>query len=233
MLTTLGDGIWLHQTPLRMLGVECGRNMTVVRLGGDGLLVHSPAELTPALRAGLDRLGPVRFVVPASKLHGHVFMEQYREAYPDVELFAAPGLDARRRDLAFDGLLGDEPDRRWADVLDQSSFLGHRLLPEIAFLHRTARTLILGDLLWNVAPSASLSRRLWAGALSPGRRRVGPTPLFRLTLAGRPAARRSLERILGLDFDRVVPGHGEVIESGGHQQLRRAYSWLLDDWPDP
>jgi hypothetical protein len=59
-----------------------GRRMNVVRLAGGGLLIHSPAELADELRRELDQLGEVRFVVPASNLHGHLFMEQYRDAYP-------------------------------------------------------------------------------------------------------------------------------------------------------
>ena len=33
-------------------------------------------------------------------------MEQYQAAYPAVELFSAPGLEDKRKDLAFAGLLG-------------------------------------------------------------------------------------------------------------------------------
>lgn len=46
-------------------------------------------------------------VVPASALHGHLLMEQYRDAYPRVELFAARALAWRRPDLSFLGELGD------------------------------------------------------------------------------------------------------------------------------
>jgi glyoxylase-like metal-dependent hydrolase (beta-lactamase superfamily II) len=40
--------------------------------------------------------------------------------------------------------------------------------------------------------------------------------------------RRSLERILAWDFERIVPGHGEVVASGGHEAFAAAYSRLLD-----
>ena len=50
--------------------------MAVIRLADGGLLIHSPARLSSELRAALDRLGEVRFVVPTSELHGHLYMEQ-------------------------------------------------------------------------------------------------------------------------------------------------------------
>src|SRR5207302_1348722 len=107
------------EQPLRYLGFEIGRRMAVIRLPGGGLLIHSPARLSTGLRAALDQLGEVRFVVPASELHGHLYMEQYRDAYPHVKIFAAPGLDRKREDLHFDSLLSGVPEAEWREDLDQ------------------------------------------------------------------------------------------------------------------
>jgi hypothetical protein len=215
------------ETPLRFLGIEVGRRMTVVRLGGEngGLWVHSPAPLTESLRVWLDSVGEPRFVVAASAIHGHRFMEQYREAYRGVELFAAPGLDRRRKDLAFDGLLGSVADPRWSDHLDQALFLGH-LVPEVLFLHRASRTLIVGDLLVNERrPTAPLATRLaWRLEGTYGSLDVPRT--LRITTRNRRAARHALERIRAWDFDRIVVGHGEILETGGRAEFERAMSWL-------
>jgi hypothetical protein len=43
----------------------------------------------------------------------------------------------------------------------------------------------------------------------------------------RRAARDSVERILDWDFDRIVVGHGAIVESGGRQVFRSALSSLL------
>ena len=40
-----------------------------------------------------------------------------------------------------------------------------------------------------------------------------------------------MERIVGWDFDRVIVAHGEVLEGGGPEALRRGYAWLLADRP--
>jgi hypothetical protein len=217
--------LWVVETPLRFRGIEVGRRMTVVRLASGGLLVHSPAPLNVELRESLAELGDVRFVVPASSMHGHLFMEQYRAAYPAAEIFSAPGLDRKRRDLSFDGLLGSTPDPRWQEDLDQAPVLGHRFVTELAFLHRQSRTLIVGDLCFMIGESAPAAMRALARATNAyGRPR--PTPMFRLGLRNRVAARRSLDRILGWDFDRIIVGHGELLETGGHGTFRDAYAWL-------
>jgi hypothetical protein len=40
----------------------------------------------------------------------------------------------------------------------------------------------------------------------------------------RASFRRSLDHVLGWSFERIVPGHGDVIERGGPAALRAA--WL-------
>lgn len=215
----------MAEAPLRYLGVQMGRRMTVVRLATGGLWIHSPVPLDHQLRGELADRGPVRFVVPASDLHGHLFMEQYRAAYPDARLFAAPGLADKRKDLTFDGELGPTPDASWAEDLDQAPLEGHRL-GEIEFFHRPSRTLIAGDLIFNVGSDRPLLTRLFCNGLRL-RRRVGPTPMFRSSVRDKPAARRSLDRILAWNFDRVIPGHGDIIDSGGHRAVEEGLGgWL-------
>ena len=222
VLREIGDGLWVHEAPLRFVGFPAGRIMNVVQLGDGSLFVHSPAPLDEPLRAALDALGAVRFVAAPSRLHGHLSMGDYRDAYPEAELLGGPGLAKRRKDLDLAAELGDTPDPRWADVLDQAPFRGNFLLPEIEFLHRPSRTLILADLAMNFGPSGRRAMRIAARAFGMyGRLR--PTPFFRATTRRRQAARADRERILEWDFDRVIPGHGAVWESGGKDALRREW----------
>ena len=93
------------------------------------------------------------------------------------------------------------------------------------FLHRASRSLIVGDICCNFPRDASLATRLW-GWGSWRRPRIGPTPPFRAAVRDKTAARASIDRILEWDFDRIVVGHGEIIESGGKEALRRAWEWI-------
>jgi hypothetical protein len=231
----IGPALWVFEAPHRgpafglpLLSVEMGRRMTVCRLGDGKLWIHSPAPLTDELRASLETLGDPRFVVAANAYHGHVFMEQYRDAYPGLELFAAPGLDRRRKDLAFDALLGSVPDPRWSGELDQEVFLGH-FVPEVVFLHRASRTLILGDLVTGPFPRASVSLISWLYWRVEGVSGEPVTMLtYRVTTRNKRAARASVERILEWDFDRILVGHGQSVETGGRAAFERAMAWLRD-----
>ena len=53
--------------------------------------------------------------------------------------------------------------------------------------------------------------------------RPKPAPEYQLGWKDREAARRSLERILAWDFDRVVVAHGAPIEDRPHEALRAAW----------
>lgn len=221
-LSEIASELWVVEQPLRYLGFEVGRRMAVIRLAGGGLLIHSPASLSTELRAALDRLGDVRFVIAPSALHGHLYMEQYRNAYPQVKLFAAPGLPRKRKDLRFDGLLSGAPEPEWRDDLDQMAFEGWRRLNEIEFFHMKTRTLITGDLCCNF----DLPTRLVAQGRV--RQRLGPPTECRVLgiFRDRRAVRRSFERILEWDFGRVLPGHGEVVRTGGRNAFQEGFARL-------
>ena len=195
--------------------------MAVARIGGEALWVHSPAPLDTELRRALKALGEVRWVAAPNRLHGHVSMGEYRTAFPEARLVAAPGLPERRKDLSFDLVLSGEPDSGWAADIDQTTLDGHRWLPEVLFFHRPSRALISGDAFWNVEGSP-LRSRLWAGR----RHGVGPTFAHRRGFGDKAAARASIDRVLAWDPERLVCGHGEPLASGASQTVAEAYAFL-------
>ncbi|MEO8605008.1 MAG: DUF4336 domain-containing protein [bacterium] len=224
MLRALAENLWVTERPLRFGGVELGTRMTVIRLRDGGLFLHSPVHLDDALRAALPPLGTPRCAVAPNRFH-HLFAGEYPAAFPGLRLFAAPGLAQKRRDLAIDAELSDTPPAEWAGEIDQECFKGFPLMGEVAFCHRASRTLLLSDLAFNVGPEASRGARI-GFRLIGAYDRFGPTLVEKLLIRDRAAARRSLERILAWDFDRVVVAHGRVLETGGRQALRDGYQWL-------
>jgi hypothetical protein len=199
--------------------------MTVMRLSGGHLLLHSPVALDAALRSELDALGSVRFAVAPNRVH-HLHAGEVAGFYPEARLWVAPGLAQKRPDLVFEDVLGDEAPEPWRGEVDQTFFRGRPYENEVAFLHRPSRTLILCDLAFNFGARAAAPTR-WLMKLLRSYGRLGPSTLDPWLIRDRRAARQSLERILSWDFDRVIVAHGDVLETGGHETLRRGYSWLL------
>jgi len=224
-LRPLATDIWVAERPQTFYGLPVGTRMTVMRLYGGRLLLHSPVALDSALRAELDSIGRVRYVVAPNRVH-HLYAGEVAKVYPEARLWVAPELERKRPDLAFVAVLGDEPPEEWREEVQQTFFRGRPYENEVVFFHRASRTLILCDLAFNFGPAAAAPTRLLMRLLrSHGR--FGPSKLDPWLIRDRDAARQSLERILTWDLARVGVAHGEILESGGREALRVGYAWLL------
>jgi hypothetical protein len=221
----LDSDLWVTETPLRFLGVEVGARMTVVRLPSSKLLLHSPVAASEELVREVQALGSVAYLVAPNLLH-HLFVGEWKQACPDASIHVAPGLDAKRADLAADSVLSNEPEAGWEGTLDQIVMDGFPFANEVVFFHRPSATLFLTDLAFNLgAAEPPLTRAFIRLAGTYGR--VSPTLLERILVRDRKAFRASLERIFEWPFERVIVSHGEVSESGGREELASGYAWAL------
>ncbi|MBW3621966.1 MAG: DUF4336 domain-containing protein [Armatimonadetes bacterium] len=225
------DRLWEAEMPFHLVGANFGARMTVVRLSGGGLFVHSPIELTPDLKRELDALGRVQEIICPCRFHT-AHLREFAEAYPDARLYASPDLQPKKstEGLAFAGVLGDTPETQWAADLDQHVFRGNALAGEVIFFHPASRTLLLTDLCFNLPSERGFSTRLVAGLLGV-RDRLAPSRTLKFATRDRDASRESVRRILEWDFDRVIVTHGNVVESGGKEAFREAFRWLLNESP--
>lgn len=222
-LEQVADGLWVRARPLRFFGVETGTRMTIVRLGDGGLFVHSPVRLQPATREAVDRLGPVKAIVAPSLFH-HLSVAEWTQAYPGALVCCCPGLERKRGDLQWHRVLRDEPEAEWRGDLDQVFFGARSFENEVVFFHRATRTLICADAIFNLAHHPSRLTRIVVFLM--GQRKPGATLFERILIRDRAAARAQVDRMLAWKADRIVLAHGDMIETGGHEVLRRAYAWL-------
>lgn len=223
MLEPIADGVWTLACPLRFWGVETGARMTLMRLSHGRLLVHSPIGLTPPLKSAVDALGPVVALVAPSKFH-HLFVGQWKAAWPDALVCCCPGLEHKRADLRWDRVLSDEPEPEWRGEMDQVHFGARPLEDEVVFHHRASRTMVCADAVFNLGRHPSPVTRAVAFLL--GNRRPGATWLERFLIRDRAAARRQIDRMLAWNAERIVLAHGPIVGRDGTEVLRRAYAWL-------
>ena len=222
MLSPFADDVWVLARRVRFFGVETGTRMTVVRLTGGGLFVHSPVALDEETRRVVDALGEVRAVVAPSIFH-HLYVGEWIAAYPRAIFAGCPGLDRKRPDLAFSAVLGDEPHEAWRDDLDQVSFSARRE-NEVDFYHPKSRTLLVADALLNLSQHDDPVTRFVARLM--GNRGPGLGWMEPLMVRDRAVARRQVDRMLDWDIDKVVLAHGRLVEGEGREVLRAAYAWL-------
>jgi hypothetical protein len=229
LLLEFGQDIWVGDGPVVpfFFGFPYPTRMLVIRLSDGSLFVWSPVALCPALRSEVDSLGPVRYLVSPNLLH-HLFLGEWKSAYPKALLYASPGLRKRRKDIVFDADLGDEPDTGWAADIDHVVVHGSFAMTEVVFFHRASRTAIFADLIENLPRNWFKS---WRGAIARIDGIIEPNPgaprEWRASFIDRSAARAALEHILSWPIERVLVAHGEPATANGKEFVRKAFSWLL------
>jgi hypothetical protein len=217
------DDLFTRDAPLSFMGFKLGTRMTVIRLRDKTLLVHSPVALDDATKKEIDALGEVAHVVAPSLFH-HLHAGPAIAAYPKATLWAPRALRDKRKDLRIDRDLEDATAGTWREDLVPVAIEG-TMLGETVFVHPSSRSVVSADLTENFTSSDHLPTRLYlkAGGVygKPGWNR-----LLRFVYRDKRAARRSVDRLLEHDFDRLFLAHGDVIETGAKRALEDTFVFL-------
>jgi len=163
-------------------------------------------------------------VAPGSYHHLHVSSAQ--QAFPDAETFICPGIERKNPDIKFDLLLGDRPDERWHDDFDQVLVRGNKYICEVAFYHKTTKTLLLVDLIENFTDETedvNWTLELWFKTVFRMWDDPKPAPEYQLGWKDKNAASKSLKTILGWNFERIIISHGDLIEENAKEVALHAW----------
>ena len=223
-----GPNIWtVSGDALRMYGVlPFTTRMTVVLLESGGLWLHSPVQPTLERRRAVDRLGPVEHLVAPNKIHS-LGIEPWKALYPSARVWASPGFNRRHPDIAVDAALTNDAEAPWSGEIDRCVIDGHAVLDEVAFLHRPSRTLIVTDFIQK--HDAAGETWIWRGVkrMAGILGRDGGVPLdIRFSVRDKATMRRSIDTILGWDFDHLIIAHGHCLHGGAKEDVSRAVNWL-------
>lgn len=219
METIATDALWTGFAPVRMAGLPIGRRSAVARAAGGGLVLFSPLPFSDDAAAAIRARGNVIAIVVPSRFHVR-FYEPWFGAFPSACVVASAGV------------AGDHPGWRTVDPASKSALLagfrwhtlaGMPAVEETVFLHEASRSLIIADLLFCTPRPKGLAGLL-AAAAGIGGHPPRPSRLWRSLVRDRQAFAASLREVLAWDFDRIVPGHGTVVPSGGRATLAAAFS---------
>ncbi|KGY15263.1 hypothetical protein PABG_11847 [Paracoccidioides brasiliensis Pb03] len=248
------DDIITLNVPFYRFGhARIGGRCTIVRLQSGPLVVFSPVALTEKAREAITLLGgDVKYIVAPDMEH-HIFLTPWKEAYPNAQIIAPQGLKEKReknsetRGLQQYDHVFTKANKRTLRISDEFhagfdfEYVNSHPSHEIVLLHKPSRTLIEADLFFNLpateqfsqsgesatqgvltkifhvfqsaAPPATWQKRfIWYVLSAPDRKSFG----------------ESVATIEGWDFDRIIPCHGDVIESGGKAVFCNLFEWHLE-----
>jgi hypothetical protein len=214
----LAEDLWILAYSLRLLGGDLRRMVTVVRLRSGELVIHSTGPFAPEDVAAILALGQPGWLLEVMLRHD-TFSKQGRQAFPRIPFLAPQG---------FSEVVGfpTEPlipaPAKWGDELLILPLEGIPSMQEHVVFHRASRTLIVADLLFNFGPEASAWTRFLIRCAVGLQHHPGMSRPFRMAIKDQAAFQQSVKTLTSWGFDRVIVGHGEVIETDGHRKLVNA-----------
>lgn len=214
----LAENLWLMAYPLKMLGANLRRNVTIVRLSTGKLLIHSTAPFTAEEVASIRQLGEPGWLLDGILRHD-TFAREGREAFPGIPYLAPVGFSDVVK-------FPTEPivpaPSEWSGELLAHEIQGIPEARDTAILHIPSLTLILTELVFNFGDKEPIWTELLLRVAVGGEHHPGMSRPFKAGVKDEAAFRSSIETILSWDFDRVIVGHGDVIEFDGKAKLRAA-----------
>ncbi|OCC05442.1 hypothetical protein BA190_08455 [Labrys sp. WJW] len=225
----VSDQIWLCTYPIRLAGTKFEARMTTIRLTSGLVMLHSPCHITASIAEEISAIGSVGHIVVPGNFH-HLHASSAQIAFPSASTWICPGIERKRPDLKYDGVLGDVAPAGWAGEIDQVLVQGTRIMREVAMYHRASQTLILVDLIENftdATPNTGGALKLWFKYVLRMWGKPGPAPEYRMGGNDQVSLAKSLRRILAWDFRQIVLSHGDLIDQDAHEVAAAAWSKIL------
>ncbi len=239
-IRSITPDITIFNSPFSRFGLfKIGGRATAIRLANKDLIIFSPIQLSSQIAETLDSLGTVKYLIAPDVEH-HIFLKEYAKKYPNAKIIGVEGLREKNKDLKFDKVYGgtgasDKANVGYEDEVEVCYFDGF-INKDLALFHKKSRTLVEADLLFNLpaieqyAPTSSGAGIM--GILSPFKY-LRPDSYFHkcfvwyAAAADREKMARDANFVAKWDFDRIIPCHGDVIETGGKKAWVSAYEWYL------
>ncbi|KAJ6491358.1 hypothetical protein C8R47DRAFT_1122400 [Mycena vitilis] len=235
VIREVATNVWTFSRPFARFGIiPIGGRSTAIKLKDGGVWVLASTALNPETKAKIDELGPVQYIISADAVH-HLFLGEFKKAYPTAKVIAPAAAVARAdKSLSFDGVWGkDAPDTKYGYEPDvQACYFSGFKNKDVAFFHPDSKTMITADLLFNLPCTEQYSKTTSSGAV-PLIGGFGPSSWLHQKFAAsmgedKEAMKRDVKTVADWDFTRIIPCHGDVIETTGKQAWLDAYKVYLD-----
>ena len=244
-------------TPFLRFGrVKIGGRGTIVKLADNSLAVFSPVALTANVKTQMqEQLGStnVKYLTALDQEH-HIFLESWHKEWPQARIIAPETLpDLRDKQgyfkLPAENLRLVKKEESGKGVSVDSTFDAEfdvEYVPahgnkELVFNHKPTGTLIEADFMFNLPATEQHSRtgesatggfltRLFVALNSTQGSAIWQKWFiwYAISAGDRNGYGESVKRIAKWDFDRIVPCHGDVIESGGKGIFEKVMGWYLE-----
>ncbi|KAJ3545760.1 hypothetical protein NM208_g2345 [Fusarium decemcellulare] len=249
--------ITTFSVPFARQGIfNIGGRGTLVRLSSGAVAIFSPVALTQAVLGKIQDGGNRLDYIIAPDLEHHIFISQWKSAFPSAKIIGPEGLPEKRAKQRDDYIQPDEfstvfkaatkRDMTITPEFDadfEYEYVDAHMNRELVFFYKPDRVLIEADLLFNLPAVEQYSK---AGLQKNGKLSTLLNKAFNavFTTEGdltwlrrfqwyitaskdRAGFAESIKRINDWDFHTIIPCHGGVIELNAKEKFQDVFQWQL------
>ncbi|MGZ3690527.1 MAG: DUF4336 domain-containing protein [Pseudobdellovibrio sp.] len=192
---------------------------TLVSLANGHKVLISPINFTEVHLEKLRELKPTAIVAP--NCFHHLCVKDAAEKLNIKTLLAAKGLQQKRSDVAWTAEINEQT---WPYQNDLEFYFvdGAPKYNECVFYHKKSKTLIVTDLVFNFK-NLPLNSKTFFFKLVGTFNKPASSRLMKWLTKDKRLLKQSLEKILTLDFEKIVMAHGDIITENAKEILTRAF----------
>lgn len=219
-----------------------------MRLESGSLAVFSPVALTDTVRSTLKDMGEVKYIAALDQEH-HIFIEPWKKAFPSAMVLGPDTLPALRdkqnyAKVDFGYLFSKGKPYKISEEFDREfdmEYVDAHANKELVFCHTPSKTLIEADFMFNLPATEQMSKtgesatsgfltRLFCSINNTQGSAIWQKRFiwYAISSGDRKGYNASVTKINNFDFDRVIPCHGDVIETGGKGIFQKVMEWHLE-----
>jgi len=245
--------IFTCSVPFTRFGlIRVGGRGTVVKLSSGALAVFSPVALTPDVQKKIQSMGNDLKYIAALDFEHHIFLGEWHKAFPNAHIIGPEGLaekrtkDAEMLDVPFSTVFTKENKQtvKISEEFDRDfeyEYVDSHPNKEVVFLYKPDKTLIEADYLFNLPAIEQYSKtgepsnkgwwtQLFASLQTTQGSAIGQKRFlwYAMSRGDRAGFHKSASRIDSWDFNRIIPCHGDTIETDAKGIFRKVFEWHLE-----
>jgi len=229
------ENVWTFSSPFARLYdlFPMGGRSTAIKLSDGTVWAIASTPLTAETKETVDNLGTVSYLLAADADH-HFFLSEWKKAYPEAKMIGVEGLDEKKKaeSWKFDHIYTPGSDNLFGFEADITAcYFDGFAKKDVAWLHVPSQTLIVADLIFNLPATEQFSKSK-ARSKVPFISKLSVKDKFHQSFVwgqgtDKEAMKRDAKTVAGWEFQRIIPCHGDVIETNGNAIWKEVYTKYL------
>lgn len=239
--------------PFARAGVcKIGGRATIVKLQTGALAVLSPVALTDDVRLKVQSMGNNVKYISAMDIEHHIFITPWAKAYPQAAVIGVEGLpEKREKNPATKGIKfshvftsSNKRDMKISDEFDNEfeyEYIDAHMNRELVYYHKPTMTMIQADFIFNLpayeqysksgqAATSGVLTKLFNAMMNTNGDAIWQRRFvwYLVGAKNRTGFSDSVNRMKRWDIQRIIPSHGDVIESGAQGVFDKMTLWYRE-----